>query len=393
VNKPGVLGGKPASQEWLPLVRPTIPDVEGLGKRITSVLESGMLTNAGTVRELEEVVGDRLGVHAVAVATCTAGLMLTYQALGISGRVVLPSFTFSASAHAVLWAGGTVDFADVEERRATLDPVGLDALLDGAAALSATHVYGSPAEVEALDALAAAADIPIVYDAAHGLGSARKGVPLGRFGAAEVFSLSPTKVVVAGEGGIVATTDAALAETIRIGRDYGNPGDYNTHFAGLNARMSEVHAAIALESLAHLDEHLVARAALVDRFEHVLGGVPGLRVIRPAAGDTSTFKDLTIVVEHDTFGIDGAMLQRALATDGIDSRRYYAPPIHQQQAYAGRWATPRPLPVTDMLAASVLSPPLWSHMSDRDIEIIATAILRIHEHAPDVWAALQPVAP
>ena len=274
----------------------------------------------------------------------------------------MPSFTFSASAHAVLWAGGSVDFADVEPERATLDPAGLADLLDGASAVTATHIYGSPCDVEALDRLADAAGVPLVFDAAHALGSARGGRPIGSFGAAEVFSLSPTKVVVAGEGGIVATTDPDLADTIRMGRDYGNPGDYDTRFPGLNARMSELHAALALASFSRLDEHIAARVALVDRFEAAVAGVPGLRVIRPADGDTSTFKDLTVVVDADSYGLSAPELQRALDAEGIDSRRYFHPPIHRQRAYQGRWAQPRELPVTEQLAGSVLSPPLWSHL-------------------------------
>ncbi len=387
-GRPAVLGGEPAFPERLPLVRPTIPAAPALARRLEAILESGMLTNGPTVRELESAVSERLGAHAVAVSSCTAGLMLTYQALAVRSRVVLPSFTFSASAHAVLWAGGTVDFADVEAEQATLDPTGVGPLLDGAAALSATHVYGSPCQVEASGSLAATAGVPVVYDAAHALGSTRGGVPIGRFGTAEVFSLSPTKVVVGGEGGIVTTTDASLAETLRIGRDYGNPGDYDTRFPGLNARLSELHAAVALASLAHLDEHLRARADLVDQYEAALAGVPGVRVVRPSAGDTSTFKDLTLVIEPDDFGMDAVDLQTALAAEGIDARRYYAPPIHAQQAYASRWATPRPLPVTDHLAARVLSPPLWSHMDAATATKVADAITAVHEHHESVASAL-----
>jgi dTDP-4-amino-4,6-dideoxygalactose transaminase len=386
---PAVLGGEPAFSDRLPLVRPTLSDVPGLTAELGAILDSGLLTNAGTVRRLEEVVAERLGTHVVAVASCTAGLMLTYQALGVAGgRVVLPSFTFSASGHAVLWAGGTVDFADVEPERATLDPACLAGLLDGAAAVSATHVYGSPCEVEALQALADAAGVPIVYDAAHALGSSRAGVPIGGFGAAEVFSLSPTKVVVAGEGGLVATRDGALAETLRMGRDYGNPGDYDTRFAGLNARMSELHAAVALASFARLDDHVAARGGLVDRFEKAVSGVPGLRVVRPAEGDVSTFKDLTVVIDANAFGLDAPSLQRALSAEGIDSRRYYHPPIHRQAAYAEQWPSPRALPVTDHLAGSVLSPPLWSHLEPEAMDRVAGAIMVVQEHATDVVRAL-----
>lgn len=385
-----MLGGRPAFPDRLPLVRPTIPEPEALTDELRAVLDSGLLTNGAAVRRLEEVVGERLGTEVVAVSSCTAGLMLVYQAIGAAGRVVMPSFTFSASAHAVVWAGCMPDFADVEPERATLDPEAVAPLLDGAVALSATHIYGTPAEVEALDALGVAAGIPVVYDAAHALGSARRGTPIGRNGIAEVFSLSPTKVVVAGEGGLVATRDPDLAARLRIGRDYGNPGDYDTRFCGLNARMSELHATVALASFARLDEHVARRNALVDRFEAAVEGLPGLRVIRPSAGDTSTFKDLTVVVDPDGFGMAAPELQAALHADGIDSRRYYHPPIHRQQAHADRWASPRPLPVTDRLAGSVLGPPLWSHMDVEIVDTLAGTIAALHEHAEQVVAALGP---
>jgi dTDP-4-amino-4,6-dideoxygalactose transaminase len=185
----------------------------------------------------------------------------------------------------------------------------------------------------------------------------------------------------------VATTDGALADTLRIARDYGNPGDYDTRFPGLNARMSELHATVALASFARLDEHVARRTRLVDRFEAALAGVSGVRLVRPDGGDTSTFKDLTMVVDPDLFGIDAGALQLALGAEGIDSRRYYHPPIHRQKAYADRWATPRELNVTDTLAGSVLSPPLWSHMTDEMIDRIAWAVGNVHQHARQIVSA------
>ena len=397
MSKPAVLGGEPAFAPPLPLVRPTLDDVPALTAELGRVLDSGMLTNGPQVRELEARVCARLGVaHAVAVSSCTAGLMLTYQALGVGAgdTVLLPSFTFAASAHAVTWTGAEADFVDVTDRRGSLDVDDLARRLaaEPVAAISATHVYGHPAEVEAIQALADERSIPVVYDAAHALGSERAGRPIGAFGRAEVFSLSPTKVVVAGEGGLVTTDDDELAALLRLGRDYGNPGDYDCRFPGLNARMSELHATVALASLARLDDHIEARVALVDRFEAALADTPGVRTIRPADGDRSTFKDLTIVVDEDEFGLSAAELQQALAADGIDSRRYYAPPIHRQQSHAGRWRRPRPLPVTESLADAVLSPPLWSHLSHGQIDGIASTIHRIQAHAPSVLAATQGAA-
>lgn len=391
-DRPAVLGGAPLFPRGLPLVRPSLGDEPELLARFAGILASGTLTNGPTVRELEEAVASRLGVaHVVAVASCTSGLALTLQALDARGPVVMPSFTFAASAHAVVWAGGTPVFADVREDSLTLDPsAAAQAFADlpsGATAMTATHVYGTPCHTEELQSLAESVGVPLVYDAAHGLGSVHNGCPVGNFGAAEVFSLSPTKVVVAGEGGLVATNDAGLAQTIRLGRDYGNPGDYNCIFPGLSARMSELHAATALHSLALLDQHLVRRRELVDLFWRELDGVSGLRGPRVQPGDVSTYKDLTLVVDHEVCGLTASELGRALAMEGIDSRRYYYPPIHRQRAYDD--LPRRDLPVTDRLSQDVLSPPLWSQMHDDQITAVACAIRRIIGAAEAVRAALE----
>lgn len=387
-SMPAVLGGAPAFPDGLPLVRPTIPDIPGVTARLQQVLESGLLTNGANVRQLEAKVAELLDVpHVVAVSNCTAGLMLVYQALGARGRVVMPSMTFSASAHAVLWAGGTPVFAEVDPQRITLDPIDTERVLDGAVALSATHVYGAPAQVEALQTLADDAGIPIVYDAAHALGALRAGRPVGSFGTAAVFSMSPTKVAVAGEGGLVATHDPDLAERVRVGRDYGNPGDYDCLFPGLNARMSELHATVALASLEGLPGAIVRRNELVADFKAALGGVPGVGYQLVDDGDLSSYKDLTLILEPPNFGLDSAELQAALKAEGIDSRRYYHPPIHRQKAYA--WLPQeRELPVTDDLASRLLTPPLYSHMTTEQIRGVASAIERLHAHAPAVRRAL-----
>ena len=385
---PALLGGVPAFPERLPLVRPTIPDIPGVTARLQQVLESGLLTNGPAVRALEARVAEMLGVpHVVAVSGCTAGLMLAYQALGARGRVVMPSMTFSASAHAVVWAGGTPVFAEVDPRRVTLDPVDAAQVIDGAVALSATHVYGAPAQVEALQKVADAAGVPLVYDAAHALGSLRAGRPVGVFGTVSVYSMSPTKVAVAGEGGLVATHDAELAEQIRIGRDYGNPGDYDCLFPGLNARMSELHATLAHASLDALPGAIAYRNELVATFKAELDGVPGVGYQLVDEGDLSTYKDLTLILEPDSFGLDAAGLQRAIDAEGIDSRRYFFPPIHRQKAYA-HLPQSRELPVTDDLAERLLTPPLYSHMTHEQVRRVAEAVARIQTHAPAVRAAL-----
>ncbi len=269
----------------------------------------------------------------------------------------------------------------------TLDPGDAAEVVDGAVAMTATHVYGAPCDVEGLQQVADDAGIPLVYDAAHALGSRRKGRPIGSFGTAEVFSMSPTKVAVAGEGGLVATRDPELAARMRIARDYGNPGSYDCEFPGINARMSEIHAAIGLASLDGLDERIAWRNELVAGFKAELAGTPGIGYQQVPDEDLSTYKDLTLVVDPDAFGLDAETLGRALRHENVDSRRYYHPPIHLQKAYADL-PRERSLPVTESVATSVLTPPLYSHMSQEQARTVARAVARIQQEATAVREAL-----
>ncbi len=175
--------------------------------------------------------------------------------------------------------------------------------------------------------------VPLVFDAAHAFGALHAGVPVGGFGDAEVFSLTPTKPLVAGEGGLVTTTRDDVAYKVRIGRDYANPGDYDTQFVGLNGRMSEMHAATALASLESFEENQSRRFEIVERYRAGLREIPGVHVQSLAATDRSTWKDFTIAIDRAAFGVSRDILRRALAADGVDTRTYFDPPVHRQHAY------------------------------------------------------------
>ena len=388
MSLPAVAGGEPAFSTPLPFVRPTVPDLERVVARFAPSYERGMLTNGPLVREFEARAAERLQVpHAVAVSSCTAGLMLVLRILEPRGPVVLPSFTFSASAHAVAWNGLEPRFVECDPASFQVDPNSVTQRLDGAGAVLATHVFGAPCDVETLERITADAGIPLVFDAAHGFGALRDGRAVGGFGAAEVFSLSPTKVVVAGEGGVVATRDAALAESLRIGRDYGNPGDYDTRFVGLNARMSELHAAIALESLADLDARFVERRRIVDRYRNGLAELPGISAQHVDARDRSTYKDFTVAIDEAAFGLSRDMVVKALRADGIDTRNYFSPPIHRQQSY--RDVAPFDLPVTDSVSSRVVSLPIYASLSDEQVDTVTRVLGALHRHADQVRAAVE----
>jgi len=378
---PAIMGGSPIFPGGLPVARPSVPDAGRVTADIQRILESGMLTNGPYVRELEARAADYLGVrHCVAVASCTAGLMLVLRASDLTGDVVIPSFTFAATAHAVAWNGLRPVFADVDRESLTLSASeAARAAGVRTSAILATHTFGTPCDVEGLTQAARAAGVRLFFDAAHAFGTRRDGVSAGGWGDAEVFSLTPTKLVVAGEGGIIATNDDLLAERCRIGRDYANPGDYDCLFVGLNARMSEFHAAIGLASLEGLEARVGSRNEIARAYRDGLGQIPGITFPRVCDQDRSTFKDFVILVEPESFGMDAIKLGLALKAEGIDTRRYYTPPIHRMKAYRG--LNGHRLPATEWAADRVLTLPLWSEMSAADQRGVTSAIHRIQRTA------------
>ena len=389
---PAVLGGERLPRHQLPLTQPTMPPIEGVTRDLAEMYESRMITNNVFVKRFEDAVADRVGcAHAVAVSSCTSGLMLALSMLKRrGGTVVLPTYTFSATGHAVAWNGMRLRPVDVDPGTFLVDVDRVQDALRGrsVAAVVAVHLFGLAAPVDALRDVCEDRRVPLLYDAAHALGARSKGRPVGNFGRAEVFSLSPTKVVVAGEGGIVTTNDARVADRIRLGRNYGDDGSGVCHFSGLNARMSELHASLAFHSLEHLDENLAARRQMVRRLRAALSELPGLTFQRVDDFDSSTFKDFGVQVDPRSFGLSRDELRKALAAEGIATKTYFDPPIHRQPAFKALLRKVR-LPVAERLAARMINLPLYSHMTAEDIDTIAHAVARIHDNGPAVRASLR----
>jgi dTDP-4-amino-4,6-dideoxygalactose transaminase len=350
---------------------------------VHGILESGMLTTGQHLRNFEKAAAEHLGVrHALAVSSCTTGLMLTYRGLGLTGDVVVPSFTFMATVSAMIWAGLRPIFADVDVDTLTLDPTAAEAAITpNTSALVAVHNFGNPADIEALQAIARRHHLKLIFDAAHGFGTLYQGVPVGPQGDAQIYSLSPTKLLIAGEGGIVATNDDDLAEKIRIGREYGNSGNYDSAFAGFNARMPEFNALLCLRSLGLLEQATRRRNRVASLYQERLSMLPGLGFQKIQPGSRSSYKDFSLTIDPDAFGLSRDQVAVALAAENIDTRKYYDPPVHLQTAYRQFAPPAQRLPNTHLLAACSLSLPIWSQMEDAVVLGICRAIQRIHAFA------------
>jgi len=264
----------PAPAFDVPFNRPDVPPFDAIADDIRDALASGSLTKGPQLAAFEREAAALIGTsHVVGVSSCTTGLMLVLKALdqlatGCSspagrrpvcpthaGRreVIVPSFIFLAAPAAIAWAGMRPVFVEVHPRSYTLDPAAVErAITPATAAILACHTFGCPCDMERLAKIAARAGISLVIDAAHGLGTEVCGRQVGSGGLAQVFSLSPTKLVVAGEGGLVATDCPCLAAAIEEAREYGNDGAYGCERAGVNGRLPEISAALGRASLARL---------------------------------------------------------------------------------------------------------------------------------------------
>lgn len=389
-DTPAILGNQAIFSSKVPIVKPALPNMAELSDGVQGIIESGMVTKGRYLRLFEEAVAEHLGVkHAVAVSSCTTGLMLTYQELGITGDVVVPSFTFMATVSALVWAGARPVFADVDACTTNLDPAAAEAAITpDTTAIVAVHNFGNPAEIDALQEVAQRHRLKLVFDAAHGFGALYQGVPVGGQGNANIFSLSPTKLLIAGEGGIVATNDGDLAQKIRIGREYGNSGNYDSAFAGINARMPEFNALLGLHSLRMLEDAASRRNEVIALYRSEIGGLPGIGFQEVQPGNRNSYKDFSITIDPKAFGLSRDQLAVALAYENVDTRKYYDPPVHRQTAYQHFAPPDARLANTEMLAARSLSLPVWSHMDDATVKSIARAVQRIHDHAEQVQVAL-----
>jgi dTDP-4-amino-4,6-dideoxygalactose transaminase len=363
------------------LIKPDLPSLGDISAELTEVLESGRVTNFGKyVTEFERLVASYIGdVHVASVSSGTAGLILTLQALGCrpGTKVILPSFSFAAVAQAVLYAGGVPVFADVDDSL-TIAPHDVELLLDkhtDATIVLAVHTFGRPCAVWKLQSIVDAWSlrerrVSLLYDAAHAFGAATDGVRVGSFGSAEVFSFSATKAVVCGEGGVVASRNGELVEEVRHMRNYGLRAG-KTVVAGLNGKMSELHAIVGLFNLRRVDELMVRRQAAAELYFEQLALRARSRPLFPAPNSVHTFKDFSILIPYELRSHKAAIVA-FLADSGIETREYFAPPLHQHPFFSRH--ADRELPVTDDASRRVLTLPFYSTITRREVVKVVDAL-------------------
>ena len=391
-EKPAVLGGKPAFKETLPIVKPPIKAIiERTLLDYRQILESGMLTNFDYVQRLEKAVANYIGVnYCIATANCTSALMLTLKALNIKdGEVLIPSFTFPATAHAVKWNNLKIRLVDCDPYTFNIDVANLqEKVTNNSRVIMPVHVFGNPCDIKAISEFAQDPDLRVMYDAAHAFGAKYNGVNIGQFGDAEVFSGSPTKVFTTVEGGLVTTDNAEIADKVKIGRNYGHHGNYDCEIPGLSARMSELHAALGLNLLPRVVLGIERRNNVAEKYKEGLRKLPGISFQEITANCTSSYKDFAILISKEKFGLSRDELVFCLEKENVMTRTYFYPPLHMQTCYPELRANDKAFPNTTYTARNIVCLPMFSDLTDEQVEGVAKAITKIHEHAEEIKLAL-----
>jgi dTDP-4-amino-4,6-dideoxygalactose transaminase len=352
-----------------PVFAPTLPDPAELQADFSAIFASGRVTVGPQVAALEEEVTARLGVrHVIGVSCGTNALLLLLRALNLpaGGEVITPTFTFAATAQALLWHGLKPVFCDSDPDTFTMDAAAAAALVtEKTVAIYPVNIFGVPGDLDAYQQLADCHQIPLLFDSAQGIGSTYKGRAVGTFGAGEAFSMSPTKVVTAMEGGLIATNHDEMAYQLRYMRDYGKaPDGEDMQWLGLSARMSEVNAAVARWSFARLDTWVANRTAIMDHYMARLGGIPGLSTQQIPADRTSSRNYIVILLDPERAPLTRDGMYKKLKDEGVQTKRYFYPALHNQTLFRDiEPGCATRLPVAERIAATALALPMYSHMT------------------------------
>lgn len=380
-----IFGGQPAFPETLHVGRPNVGDRASFLARVEGMLDRRWFTNNGPlVLELEAKLANQLEVrHCVLACNATIALQMTIRALGWQGEVIVPSFTFVATAHALAWQEVTPIFCDVDPQTHNIDPAEIEQLVTPrTTGIIGVHVWGRPCDVDGIDRIAQKHGLSVIYDAAHAFACSHGARKIGGFGNAEVFSFHATKFFNTFEGGAITTNDDALAEKLRLIRNFGFVGADDVRALGINGKMSEVSAAMGLTLLESLDSLLETNRRNYAAYERGLTGISGLSLMKFDPSDSNNHQYIVVAVDANEYGSDRDRVVAMLHKENVQARRYFYPACHRMEPYRSREPVRRPLPVTEGLAASLMTLPTGTAVGPAEIETICR-VLRIARRMSD----------
>ncbi len=374
ISELAIFGGLPTFKEKLHVNRPNIGSREILLERINDILDRKWLSNKGPlVQEFEQKIASLVGAkHCIATCNATLGLEIAIKACELKGEVIIPSFTFIATAHALKWQGIEPVFCDVDPNTHNIEPQKIEALItEKTTGIMGVHLWGRGCDIEALEEISHRYNLKLLFDAAHAFGCSYQGQMIGNFGKAEVFSFSPTKFCNSFEGGAIVTNDSELANKIRLMKNFGFSDIDCVDSIGTNGKMNEVSAAMGLTSLESIEDFIEINHKNYKQYQQQLSNIPGINLISYNEEERFNYQYVVIEIDELITGISRDLLYKILQYENILARRYFYPGCHQMEPYRSRIADMGlMLTNTRHLAARVLALPTGTAIGRREISNI-----------------------
>lgn len=362
----------------IPVVKSSMPPYEEYIEEIKDMWESRWLTHTGPKHQaLEKNLCKYLEVKNIALfANGHLALELAIDALGLTGEIITTPFTFASTTQAIVRNGLTPVFCDINEDDFTIDVSRIEALItEKTSAIIPVHVYGNVCDVYAINAIAKKHNLRVIYDAAHTFGVKIKGTAIGNFGDMSMFSFHATKVFHTVEGGGLTYSDSKYSAVFARLRQFGMLGQESVPTIGTNAKMTEMHAAMGLCNLRHIDKEIEKRGQVVNRYRKLLSGVKGLRFCEPQKNVTPNYPYFPVLFDKEEFGMNRDEVATLLAKNNIFARKYFYPLTSNFEAYQGMFDIQK-TPVAERIADNVLTLPLYADLSVEDVDRICEIILK-----------------
>ena len=370
--------GSPAFADPLHVGRPNIGNRQNFTQRVDDILTTRWLTNGGKyVDEFERRVADFVGVeHCIAICNATTAMGIALHALGVRGEVIVPSFTFVATANVLQWQGIKPVFCDIDPHTYNLDPGQIERLITPAtSAILPVHVFGRSCDVEALTRIASERRLRLLFDSAHAFGCSYRGEMIGRFGDAEVLSFHATKVINSMEGGAVVTNNGELARRIRLMKNFGFTHYDEIDEIGINGKMPEVCAAMGLTTFEEMPEIVEINRRNLKAYKEGLSTLDGISVIEYEPGESHNYHYVVIEIDPEIAPLHRDELLAVLHAQNVLARRYFWPGCHRMEPYRSLYPLAYlSLPETERVAARVLTLPTGQTITPEIIQVICDII-------------------
>ena len=383
-----LFGGEPAFASPVHVGQPNIGKRDAFMRRVDDLLDRKWLTNNGPyVKEFEQRVASLLGVkHCIAMCNATVALEIAIRAMNMSGEVIIPSFTFIATAHALQWQEITPVFADIDPRTHNLDPEAVERMITPrTSGIIGVHVWGRPCDADRLRDLATKRNLKLLFDAAHAFGCSHGGKMVGNFGDAEVLSFHGTKFLNTFEGGAILTNNEELNSKIRLMKNFGFAGYDNVIYLGTNGKMSEISAAMGLTGLESMNDFIATNRRNYEHYRRELSGVPGIELISYDPKEKYNYQYVVADIDAQKTGLSRDRLVDVLHSENVLARRYFYPGCHNMQPYRSYFPHARlMLPNTEHVCSRVMVLPTGTGVSTDQITGICRVIRVAVAHANKV---------